>query len=408
VSAATSKASVGILEARGPRTALTGYFLTGMLFTFLGAILPSWGYHLTELYPQVGNYFLGFNAGLFAAYRLAAKLISTKGVRWCLVLACSVACASLLALAFVLSPVLRMGALLALGFAVGLLQGAILEAITPIYRHDPAATGNLGGIYFGLGSLFMALLIAGTYYAYSVTTILVAVAVVPGCFAIWYRRMDWDVRPDVNTLRENTPPLPATANRVAIAIQCALLLFLQTANEWSIAGWLALFLTQRLGLSPSSALLFLSLYCGTLVIGRIAAQAILPFVKHGRLLFLSSVFAMFGCMVLTFTDNRFGVFSGILFLGIGFAPVYPLLAEHVNERFPSWDPSQYTGVFALAFIGALLVTGGLGYLAAWAGIKSILWVPLAGTTLVALLLTLLWVEAKLAPPGDTPAKPAIT
>ena len=186
---------MGTLEARGPRTALAGYFLTGMLFTFLGAVLPSWGYHLTELYAEAGNYFLGFNCGLFAAYRSSRKLISSKGVRWCLVMASSLSCLALLLLAAATSPSLRLLALSGLGFAAGTLHGAILEAITPIYRHDPAATGNLGGIYFGLGALFMALLIAGTYYAYTITTILIVLAMVPACFAIWYGRMDWEVQP---------------------------------------------------------------------------------------------------------------------------------------------------------------------------------------------------------------------
>ena len=78
------------LETRGSRAALTGFFLSGMLFAFLGAILPAWRYHLTELYTRVGNYFFAFNFGLFAANRLSWWLLPKKGVRWCLRLACAV------------------------------------------------------------------------------------------------------------------------------------------------------------------------------------------------------------------------------------------------------------------------------------------------------------------------------
>ncbi len=390
----TAGTSAGLLEIRGSRAALAGFFLSGMLFAFLGAILPAWGYHLTELYERVGNFFFSFNLGLFAANRLSAWLLPRKGIGWCLRLACLLTCGILLALAF--GPqtrfMWRMAGLLLLGVSTGLLHGAIFQAITPIYRHDPAATGNLAGIFFGAGSLFTALLVAGTYYVYSVPTILTLIAVIPGLFGFWYSRLPDEVR---------VPPMPKLADtikdlRSPIAIQFGLVLMLQCANEWSVGGWLALFLTQRLGVSPSSALLFLSLYYGALVVGRIAVQAILPLIRHGKLLFISVIAASLGFIILSFTDNRFGVVSGILFVGVGFAPVYPLVAERIGDRFPYYDPALYHGIFTVAFAGALLATGGQGYLAAWLGVRSVLIVPMIGSILVSLLLVAIWIEIKLA------------
>ena len=105
---------------------------------------------------------------------------------------------------------------------------------------------------------------------------------------------------------------------------------------------------------------------------------------------------MLGFVILTFTDNRFGVISGILSVGFGFAPVYPLVAERIGSRFPYYDPALYHGIFTVAFAGALLGPGSQGYLAAWLGVRSILIVPLAGSILVALLLVAIWIEMKLA------------
>ena len=158
----TDFTSEGLLETRGSRAALAGFFLSGILFAFLGAILPAWRYHLTELYARVGNYFLAFNLGLFAANRLSAWLLPKKGISWCLRLACGLACAVLIALSVEPSSELiwRMTGVLLLGLCAGLLHGAIFQSITPIYRHDPAATGNLAGIFFGAGSLTGAVITA--------------------------------------------------------------------------------------------------------------------------------------------------------------------------------------------------------------------------------------------------------
>ncbi len=58
-------------------------------------------------------------------------------------------------------------------------------------------------------------------------------------------------------------------------------------NEWAIAGWLPLFLSQRLGMSPQTAILILALYWLALLIGRVAAQWILSHMRHGRMLTFS-------------------------------------------------------------------------------------------------------------------------
>src|ERR1700685_2125657 len=48
----------------GARRALGGFFISGVLLSFLGAILPAWGHHITSDYVVIGWYFVGLIAGL--------------------------------------------------------------------------------------------------------------------------------------------------------------------------------------------------------------------------------------------------------------------------------------------------------------------------------------------------------
>lgn len=391
----------GLLEAKGARPALAGFFVSGLLLSFLGAILPAWGYHYTEQYIQVGNYFVAFNGGLFLTNRLAERLLLRVGIRWCLIFACAASCAALLELAWFSPPygaAWRMLGLFVLGGGAGLLHSAIFQAIAPIYRHDRAATVNIAGIFFGLGCLAMALMVAGTYYVYSVPTILALTSVIPGLFAVAYHRTVCDT-PVIRT--------PQTADLLAdfkspMAIQFGILLLLQFANEWSIAGWLALFVTQRLGINPSTSLFYLALYWVALLVGRIAAQRVMSATGHGKILFVGAGAAFLGCAILSLTDNRFGMISGILFLGIGFAPVYPLIVEQIGDRFPYYDPVFFHGIFSLAFTGALLAPAGLGYLADYLGVKWIMIAPLVGSAVVFFVLLILMIERRLARNGSKP------
>jgi fucose permease len=169
-------------------------------------------------------------------------------------------------------------------------------------------------------------------------------------------------------------------------------LFFQFGSEWAIAGWLPLFLSQRLGVSPASSLLMLAFYWFSLLVGRIIAQTILPGINHARILFGSTIAALFGSVLLTATNNLPGAFVGILFLGIGFAPIYPLVVEKIGGRFPYYRPGYFNGIFSFAISGGLLAPWSLGFLTDAFGIIAVMAIPSLGTCVVFILTSLLWLE----------------
>ena len=74
----------------------------------------------------------------------------------------------------------RVAGFLVLGAGAGLLNLALFHAMSSGYQADAAGTVNKGGILYGLGCLAATLLVAGTFYAYTVPSILVFMALVPG------------------------------------------------------------------------------------------------------------------------------------------------------------------------------------------------------------------------------------
>ena len=364
--------------------------------SFLGAILPAWGYHLKADFKEVGYYFLCLNLGFLLSVGFATFLLPRKGVKFTLVLANALACGAFLYLAAGTAPVpaaWRFFGLLWIGFSAGLLNGGLFHAISPLYQHDRAATVNLAGVMFGLGCLLTAALMAGTYYVYTVPSILVLFAVLPGFYTGIYAKAKLAGGPVVHQM-----PLTQVLHdfRNPGAVLFSLLLFFQFGNEWSIAGWLPLFLIRRLGISPEDSLLMLALFWLALLVGRIGAQLILKRLSHGSLLIGSIFSALLGNMVLASTNNGFGAVMGILFVGTGYASIYPLVVEKIGHRFPYYHPGFYNGIFSFAITGGLLAPWTLGYLTAAWGIQAVMIVPLFGTCMVFLLLLLIMLEAKLS------------
>ena len=397
----TGAAEFGPPPGAGGR-ALAGFLLSGFLLAMLGAILPAWGYQRDPAdFAMVGNYFLSLALGIVGAAILARRTKARWNSLFPLVFSCVLAFVALLYLAIVSPPVSawwRVGGMFVLGLGAGLLNMALFEAISGNYQLDAAGTVIRGGIWYGLGCLSATLLVAaslelGSSYAYTAPVILAVMAVVPAVFAMVYARRRCPLAPprDRPGMRQALKDFRSPG-----AILFALVLFFQFGNEWSIAGWLPLFLTRRLGLSPTAALMTLALYWLFLLAGRLAAVAILPHIRHGRLLLASVACALFGCLILYSTKTGFGAASGVFFLGAGFVSIYPLVAEAIGRRFPYYHPGFFSGIFSLAVVGGLLAPATVGYAAqlSESGVEMLMGIPLFGTCMVMVLLPLIWLEAK--------------
>jgi FHS family glucose/mannose:H+ symporter-like MFS transporter len=375
---------------------LLAFFLCGISMSFLGAILPAWRYHLEAGFTEAGDYFLSLALGFLLSAASSQSWLSRKSLKFILVLANSLACGGFLFLAFAsppAPPVWRLLGVLWIGVSAGLLSAGMFQAVAFSEQRNLALTTNLAGVFFGFGCLLTALLVAGTYFVYTVPSILILLALLPGFSAVWYAR---STLPRAAAYPRFTFSQVARDFRNPGAVLLSLLLFFQFGNEWSIAGWLPLFLIRRLGISPEISLLILALYWAALLVGRLVSQWIIPRVRGGALLAGAVLSALLGTIVLASTNNRFGTVMGILFVAAGYAPVYPLVVQKIGQRFPEYRPGVSNGLFSLAMMGGLLAPWSLGYLASAWGIQAVMILPMAGSCLVFVLTLLIALEAKLS------------
>jgi hypothetical protein len=381
----------------GAGKALAGFLLSGFLLALLGAILPAWGYDRDPSFVTVGNYFLCVALGLMASFKPARYLMARRGLPFLLVFACLLACASLVYLALVSPPASawwRAAGLLALGAAAGMLNKGLFQAISCSYHADAAGAVTRGGIWYGVGCLAATLVAIGAFNGYNVAVTLALMALAPVIFAAIYYRSSYATDTCAPAAAQPSLRQAFADFRSLGAVLFALLLFFQSGNEWSIAGWLPLFLIRRVGMSPEGALRILALYWIFLMGGRLGAIAVLPRVRHGRLLLGSVLSALFGCLILASTKTGFGAVSAVFFLGAGYASVYPLVSEAIGRRFPYYHPGFFNGIFSLALLGGLLAPASLGYAAGQWGVGVVAALPLLGTCMVMILVLAIWLETK--------------
>ena len=386
----------GTLDSETARRALLGFFLSGLLVSLPGSLLPAWGHHLQSGFLWVAFYFFSLNLGFLLAVQAAHWALPKYGTGYILTTASVLGTVSLVALAFasvpMMDPAFRALGLFGAGMAAGLTNTAVFQAIISIWRHDAAATTNIAGMLFTLGAMLTALLAGGAFYAYSFTSVLLFMALIPVLMGVLYARTNFNPVEPILSL-----PVEETLQdfRKPVAILFALLLFFQFGNEWSIAGWLPIFLIQRLGISPETALKMLAFYWFSLLVGRTIAQAILPRVNHAWLLGASVLASILGCSILGSTNNLQGAFVGTLLVGASFAPIYPIVVEQLGSRFPYYHPAFLNGIFALALTGGMMAPSMLGLLAHYFAIQVMIIFPLVGSLMVFILIVMIWLEGKL-------------
>lgn len=387
------------MNQRHERDWINGFLLLGVLVGLLGSLLVAWQYHLDTDPQLIGLHFLALNAGYVVAAAVAQRLLFRVPIRAVALLACAIGFASLIGLSFAVPPVSPVWRMLGLGFvgiAGGALATALLYVLEPYFSKRPAALANSAGLLFGCGCLVSTLIVGITYFAGSVQIETALLAVVPLVFFVLYSSHEFraalirpESRAEQNRIRETLKNLRSIA-----AVLFGLLLFFQFGNEWAIAGWLPLFLIHRLGANPVWAIFGLAVYFMALTFGRLLAQRLLPRVNHRKLLVASIVTAIVGYLLLSFTTSMAGAWIAVIIIGAGFAPIYPLVAESLDDRF-SYHPGFYNGIFSIAITGAMSAPWLLGYVDAYLGIRYVMLLPALGSIAVLILSLLIMLEAHL-------------
>jgi len=386
-------------QDRRARTWLCGFLPLGVLLGCIGPLLIVWQYHIDTNPQLIGLHFLALNAGYVLATAISRCALLRFAMGSLAIMFCAVGFLSLLGLSFLVPPVpavWRMACLVFVGFAGGGLAASLLHILEPYFASSTATAVNSAGSFLGLGCTVATAITAGTYFAGSTQIETALLSVFPLLFALLFAanklpasRQPFHLREEQEYQRRILKDLRSIA-----AILFSALIFFQSGNEWVLAAWLPLFLVHRLGANPVTAILALAVYFLALTLGRLLASSLLQRVNHRRLLLSSIVVAIAGYLLLSLIPSMPGVFAAVVLTGMGFAPIYPLLAETLDERF-SYHAGFYNGIFSIALTGAMCTPWLIGYVDSSLGTRYIMLVPAFGSIAVLILALLIMLEAHL-------------
>lgn len=353
---------------------------------------------------QAGLRFFAFDAGFLAASGASQPLLRKFGVRplitagLCLVLACLI---SLVVLPPLLPPVWQLAPVAAMGTGGGVISIACLFALKPWSSRLGARALPRVAEFASAGCIFSCVAAALTYIwgwgRFSPLPVCLG-ALLCLLFAVSGRRplIVVEKRPSLTDSR-------IRQHRSIASFLLLSLLFVQLGSEWSVAGWLPLFLIHRIGAEPALAVFVLAFFFLVLVLGRILAQVTARIFGSRLLVSAGVVLALTGCLTLSLSASLTGICLGLAALAIGFAPPYSVVKSVLDEAL-HFSPGFYQAILSVAVSGAMCAAWLAGYFHLLFGMSVFALFPAVGSVVVLILELLLLFEAHLM--GErTPAQP---
>lgn len=263
------------------------------------------------------------------------------------------------------------------GFGGGAINGATNAVVADISARNKGANLSLLGVFFAVGALGMPSVLGALETQFSFVQIVSYIGYIPLAVAGLYLFTGF--------------PAPKQAQGVPLAKVLSLLkenvlitigffLFCLSSFEAIINNWTTTYLLQQLPVVSSQALYALSLYVAGMAVMRLLLGSVFREFSAPRILFISFLFLLTGCVLLSTAASYPVSVTGLVMIGIGLAAGFPVMLGFVGSLYAGVSGTAFSIVLTIALVGNMLVNFIMGVVAQNYGVQHL-------TTLAFILLT---------------------
>jgi fucose permease len=330
-----------------------------------GVAWPSIAEDFDRDISQLGILLAAVVVGYFIAGALTGTITSRIGIGWTLVVSSSLSAFGLLAFAAAPEWWMLVALMVILG-AGSALTDAGLNAYMAL--HADARVMNLLHASFGVGAtigpIVMTLFVVGpgSWRAGYAVFGLIQVGLT---FAFLRTRDRW------GTTHPGAEPV-ARPGLSRLIVSGLVLFAVYTGLEVAAGQWSFSVLTEERGVADGLAGFLVAAYWGSITLGRLLAGAIGDRARPETMLVTGMITALTGALLFWWNPTDWVGGAGLLIIGFGLAPVFPVLILLTPRRV---GEDQSTGVvgyqLAAAATGAALLPGGIGILVDRIGLEAV-------------------------------------
>jgi len=369
--------------ARLQASAWAGIFVFGIVMAILGAILPSLFERIGFGAGAAGNLFLTMNFSMLVTTLFFGPLVDRFGFKAVLAVSALLVAAAFFLLSRASTYGLVLCAAVILGLGGGGLNGGTNALTSDLHEGEKrGAALNVLGIFFGFGALSIPFLIGALREVLGVPRILglaAALSLVP--FIVYV------VLPFPRAKHAQGFPIKAAAGiaRQPLLWLTAFILFFQSANEFTVGGWISTYLQTAFGVGAGAAALVLAAYWAAVMSGRLFSSRLVRKVRNETLILWSAVLALASALLMALAPSGAAAGAGGVLIGFGFAAIYPTTLAIVGARFASFTGTAFSVVIAVGLAGGMLAPWLAGKIAEASSLRRGLVIPVVNCAMIILL-----------------------
>jgi fucose permease len=148
--------------------------------------------------------------------------------------------------------------------------------------------------------------------------------------------------------------------------------FVYTGLEAAAGTWVYSLFTEARAITSSTAGMWISVYWGSLTLGRLVSGVVVGFVPVSLLLRLCLISVALGAVLIWSNLTTLGSFLGLALMGVSLAPIFPSLIATTPARLGDAHTANGVGLqIAAAVLGQSLLPSLVGVLARHLGLESV-------------------------------------
>ncbi|HSX83706.1 MAG TPA: MFS transporter [Candidatus Saccharimonadia bacterium] len=355
--------------------AYVGFISLGLPDGLLGVAWPSMRVFFHLPLDALGTLLVTFTTGYLLSSCSSGRLLARINVGSLLALSCLATAASLLG--YALTP--RWGIMVALGVLSGLGAGAIDAGVNTYVatRYSPRMVNWLHACY-GIGAtsgpvIMTSVLAAGLPWQWGYGIVGLGQLVLALCFGLTHTW--WPAATAARDTSAHTPVRTVSSRstlRLPVVWLGIAVFFLYTGMEAATGTWTYSLFTEARAIPASTAGMWVSMYWGSLTVGRLLSGAIVSYVSVSLLLRLCIIGVILGATLIWLNMTSMLSCVGLALIGLALAPIFPSLIATTPERLGNAHTANGVGFqIAAAVLGQSLLPGMMGILARHLGLEIV-------------------------------------
>lgn len=343
--------------------ACIGMCFFGVSMITLGSVLPSLVSKLGLSGLQATSLVTFLPLGMLIGSVIFGPIVDRFGHKALLVPGCIIVLLGVEGLIFFRSVPLLQVSIVGIGLGGGILNGETNALVSDISgESEKGSRLSFLGMFYGLGALGIPSLLGILSEYYSFETILQGIGFImlagilfciPVRFPTPKQAQGFPVKEGLGLLKESA------------LLLLSLVLFFQSGIEGVCNNWSTSYLGRMTDIPANRALIVLTCMVAGLTIARMLQIVIFKKVQPAKVLPYSLILTAIGFGLLTASPGFLRAATGMVLIGMGLSPTYPVILSMLGTRYPALSGTAFSIALAIALVGQTCMNGLMGMISVY-------------------------------------------